>query len=239
LINAPKPPLIFHSQTIRTLFDDKLKTYSKFPRYTIPTVKIGHLTKTNIKKARNILRSICNKHPYREDFNSVMVLKDQFGIGGNNIFKITSNLAGAPLGSSIYFLLQPFIKNSGFNITQCTESSDLRVIICDNTIVQSYIRVAKKREFRANAQQGGKVVYLNLKQIPNDVLAMIEKIKKGLPKKINLCALDFIRSNSGHLYFVEGNTNPGLIWFDKSDEKKAKQLMRLIVKKLKKLYNDE
>jgi len=237
LTSARIPVPIFHNQAMRILFDDKLKTYLRFPHYGIPTVKVSPLNKTGLLKAKNTLQTLCTQHPYHEDFQTDFVLKDQFGMGGNNIFKIAANEKSStvPKKTAAHYVLQPFIQASGFTMAHCTRNSDLRIIICNNKIIQSYLRIAKTGEFRANAVQGGKVVYLKLNQIPLDVKNMAKKIQKKLPSKTALYALDFIKSKKGHLYFIEGNNRPGLIWFDREDEKRAKQLIHLVVKNLKKL----
>lgn len=232
-----KPLKLFHNQAMRVLFDNKLETYLKFPNYTIPTVKIDVLTEENISQAKRALSVQCEHHPYRDDFQTNLVLKDQFGMGGTNIFKITNDndFLHIPYNPLTHFILQPFIKASGFNIAHCAGDTDLRVIICNNIIIQSYMRIAKAGEFRANAQQGGRVVYLNLSQIPPEVLLMVGEIKQHLPSKTALYALDFIKSDHGHLYFIEGNNSPGINWFDHEDETRAKQLIRIVVQNLKRL----
>ncbi|MFA6027491.1 MAG: hypothetical protein WC752_01030 [Patescibacteria group bacterium] len=237
LTTAKKSLPFFHDQKINILFDNKLETHLQLSSYTIPTVKVDSLTKESIKKAKKSLLSLCLRHPFRDDFNSDLVLKDQFGWGGNSIFKIANgnDFSNVPSDSSINFVLQPFIQTSGFNIAHFTGKSDLRVIICNNVIIQSYLRIAKIGDFRANAEQGAKITYLTLDQIPLDVLEMIASIQKHSPNKNALYALDFIKSINNHLYFIEGNSSPGLNWFDPEDERRAKQLIRLIVKKLKKI----
>lgn len=232
-----KPLPLLHNQAMRLMFDNKLATYAAFPGYTIPTVQVHSLSPADINQAKANLAKQCQVHPYRDDFGNELVLKDQFGIGGNNIFKITSaaDFAAVPANAGMHYILQPLINASGFSIAGYTGSSDLRVIICNHTIIQSYLRVAKEGEFRANAQQGGEVVYLTLDQIPADVLAMITEIKDQLPNKQALYTLDFIKSQHGHLYFIEGNNSPGLNWFDREDEAKAKQLIHLLVANLKQL----
>ncbi|EKD76065.1 MAG: ribosomal protein S6 modification enzyme, partial [uncultured bacterium] len=131
--------------------------------------------------------------------------------------------------------LQPLIQASGFTIGEYTGNTDLRVILFSDKIIQSYLRIAKAGDFRANAQQGGKIMYLKLKQIPADVLKMTKGITKLLPVKTAFYALDFIKSNNGNLYFIEGNNRPGLNWYDNEDKKRAKQLIRLLVKDLQQL----
>lgn len=232
-----KPLPFFHNQAMRVMFDNKLETYLEFPHYTIPTVQVHSLAPVDVAQAKKYLARKCRTHPYRDDFTTEYVLKDQFGIGGNSIFKITTDddFANIPHNPAMHYILQPLIQASGFSIAGYTGSSDLRVIIGNNKILQSYLRVAKEGEFRANAQQGGEVVYLTLDQIPEDVLAMITEIKQHLPNKYALYTLDFIKSQNGHLYFIEGNNSPGLNWFDREDEVKAKQLIHLLVANLKQI----
>lgn len=237
LSTAKKPLPVFQNLKMQALFDNKLETYLQFPCLTIPTVKMASLTKAGFSAAEKKLHLLCQNHPFHDDFNSVVVLKDQYGMGGSNIFKIKDNsdFAKINFNSAANFVLQPLIQATGFTIAQCSGYTDLRVIICNNKIIQSYLRIAKAGEFRANAIKGGKIIYLNLNQIPAEVIKMIKKIKHLLPSKTALYTLDFIKSNNGHLYFIEGNNNPGIIWFDKEDEKRAKQLIRLIIKNLKKI----
>ncbi len=237
LTSVKKPLPLFHNQAMRILFDDKLETFLHFPDYSIPTVKIKTLTKTAFIKARATLKALCKKHPYRNDFTSTLVIKDQFGFGGNNIYKITheDDFYKILFITSTTFVLQPLIQASGFTIGEYTGNTDLRVILFNDKIIQSYLRIAKAGDFRANAQQGGKIMYLKLKQIPADVLKMTKGITKLLPVKTAFYALDFIKSNNGNLYFIEGNNRPGLNWYDNEDKKRAKQLIRLLVKDLQQL----
>lgn len=237
LTTTLNPLPLFHNQDMRIMFDNKLETYRHFPDYAIPTVPVESLTKAGFQKANQALQSLCSQHPYPDDFTATVVLKDQFGLGGNNIYKIATedDFLALTLNPAMHFVLQPFIQASGFALAEATDSTDLRVILCNNKIIQSYLRIAKTGEFRANAQQGGQVVYLTLDKIPPDVLKMVEGITQRLPIATAVCALDFIKSNHGHLYFIEGNNSPGLIWFDKEDETRAKELIHFIVKNLDQL----
>lgn len=235
LISVVHPIPLFHNQVLRIMFDDKLKTYQQFSEYTIPTVLVNSKIPTGFTSAQHYLKLLCSDHRYTEDFTKQFVMKDQFGIGGNHIYKLYTNdeyLKIITATPNTHYILQPFIDASGFNIAQRKGKTDLRVIICNNTIVQSYLRIAKAGEFRANAQQGGEVVYLELDQIPPEVLTMIADIQQDIPSKTALYTLDFAKTSSGHIYFIEGNTMPGLNWFDPEDEQRAKQLIQLIVKNL-------
>jgi len=57
---------------------------------------------------------------------------------------------------------------------------------------------------------------------------------KILNQSTSLYSLDFIISNNGNSYLLEGNTGPGLNWdpFLIEDKIKSKKLIRLVVKEL-------
>lgn len=240
LLSRPNQVTLFHNPVIRELFDDKLKTYQFFPNYAIPTVKIDLSSTKTIAIAQQSLQTLLNNHPHKLDFTNALIVKDRFGMGGNNIYKITDTSALLSLGqlkNAISFIIQPFINLSGFSFGHYSGNIDLRVIICNNAIVQSYIRIAQPGEFRANAQQGGKVVYLTKAMIPAEMRTMVSAILEKIEDKQAIYALDFIKSAAGNLYFIEGNTGPGINWFNPIDERRAKQLIRLMVKNIKTLVS--
>jgi len=138
------------------------------------------------------------------------------------------------------YILQPLINcKGGFKVGKYEGPMDLRLILLNHKIIQAYIRIAKKGNFKCNYHQGGKLFYISPQKIPKDVLTLVKKIIKKLDLKLNLkhslYTLDFIRSNKGNLYFIEGNTNPGIDWKpgEKRDEVKSKEIINLIVKELK------
>lgn len=235
LLAKPNQVTLFHNPMIRELFDDKLKTYQSFPKYTIPTVKINLQSARTIQSAKHKLQVLLQCHANTTDFTDTLVIKDQFGMGGMNIYKVTDDTTLMTLGKTkpdISFIIQPFINLAGFKFGRHTGIIDLRIIICNNAIVQSYIRIARPGEFRANAQQGGKIIYLTKTMIPHDVKIMVTAILKTIQDKRAIYALDFIKSAAGNLYFIEGNTRPGINWFNRIDELHAKHMIRLMVKNI-------
>ena len=64
---------------------------------------------------------------------------------------------------------------------------------------------------------------------------MIPKITRKLNFKHVLSTLDFIKSNNGNLYFIEGNTNPGLDWNHKKriNEIRSRELIDIIINELR------
>ena len=101
--------------------------------------------------------------------------------------------------------------------------------------MQSYVRTPEKGNFKANASLGATLKYIPTEKIPKDIKKMSNRINNRLTGENVFYALDFVKSDSGNLYFIEGNITPGLNWYDPEDEIRTKKLIRLIVKSLKKM----
>lgn len=251
LLSSSGSVYLFNNKLMAELFQNKLKTYTSFPKQGIPTVEISEPSKEKILLAKNKLDKIFKNHPHKIDFNDGYLIKDKTGAGGHKIFKVDFTKKGIEKVLRQYkidkkdkellsYILQPFINGSqGFSFRDYKGFIDLRIILINQKIVQTYIRVARKGNYKCNEHQGGNLVYLPNTEIPKDVLKMVKKIVAKLNNKINikhsLYALDFIKSNQGNIYFIEGNNNPGLDWNHKKkiNEVRSKELIKLIIKELK------
>ncbi len=250
LLTESKSVRLFNNKKLKSLFQNKLNTFENFKKWAIPSVEINNSNKQDIIKAKEKLDELLKNHKNNADFNENYILKDKMGAGGFKIYKINFKKFGlkkiimhyeedkkeVPLLS---YVLQPFIEcEKGFVFKKHNGLIDLRVILLNTKIVQTYIRIAKKGKFKCNEHQGGDLIYMPLNTIPQDVLVMVNKITKQLSTQVNLShslyALDFVRSNNGNLYFIEGNNNPGIDWNPdkKINEIKSKELINLIVNKL-------
>ena len=94
--------------------------------------------------------------------------------------------------------------------------------------------MAKTGDFRCNEHQGGLLKYISKNEVPQEVVTTSNKIANVLNKKCSLYTLDFLISNNGNIYLLEGNTGPGLDWnlSIKENEIEAQKLIRIIVKEL-------
>lgn len=226
---------LYHNHDTRLLFDNKLTTHATLSQYMLPTVAINLGSLKTMNTAKRALKKQIDNHAHIEDFTKELILKDIFGGGGEHIYKIHTDAAFAKIPTGVddlQFLLQPFIQASDFDTGRKNGKADLRVIIGDKQILQSFIRTAKKGDFRANTKQGGSIDYITTGDIPEQVLKMIAKIQKTAKLKDGMYTLDFMRSKNGTLYLIEGNVSPGLTWSNPEDERRAKQLIRIIVKQL-------
>lgn len=240
--------LLFSSQNIKSfndpdlfnLFFDKQLTYNKLAEHSIPTISLEDKTLESVNNACVTLTKLMGNHPGSGDFSPDLIMKDRFGAGGRHVYKFKAGQSNEMLAvinknAKISFILQPFAKfDKGFSYKNIPASTDIRLIYLNGQIIQSYIRMAQAGDFRCNEHQGGSLNYLSLKEIPSELVAKSNLIAKILDKKCSLYALDFIISNSGNAYLLEGNTGPGLDWNMSliKNEIKAKKLIRLVVKEL-------
>jgi glutathione synthase/RimK-type ligase-like ATP-grasp enzyme len=227
----------FNHPGLFNLFFDKQKAYRKLAKFSIPTVVIGAANRASLATAGRQLSEMIAAHPNREDFSDQVILKDRFGAGGLNIFKQKADqpekiLKGLLRRGRKTFVMQPFVKfDQGYRYQKTSVSTDIRLIYLGGKTVQTYIRMAKPGDYRCNEHQGGRLKYLALSSIPAAVLKMSEKVAQALGHPESLYALDFIISNNGNVYLLEGNTGPGLDWNLKlkENEREAKKLIRLVV----------
>lgn len=233
-INSFNDPILFG------LFFDKQKTYEELSDYAIPTVALGIKTLKGISDSCLELENLVLGHSGSMDFNQDIVMKDRFGAGGRHVYKFKKEQSEAMMAvikknTKISFVIQPFaLFDKGFCYGERTASTDVRLIYLNGRIVQSYIRMAKQDDFRCNEHQGGSLNYVSQREIPRKLISKANLIAKKLNKNNSLYALDFIVSNTGNTYLLEGNTGPGLDWNLnlKRNEREAKKLIRLLVKEL-------
>lgn len=231
----------FNPHEILSLFFDKQKTYDLLNKFAIPTVTIKSNSLKSINSAVLKLQSLVDVHPKKNDFSRKIIIKDRFGAGGNNIFctqlkkrkmhiqEVMNNNRG------VSFILQPFANfEEGNGFKSNPGFTDIRVIYLGNKIIQAYVRTAAKDDFRCNAHQGGNVRYISKREIPLKIRLMAKEILNVLNEDNCVFALDFIISDNGNAYLMEGNSGPGLNWslsHDK-DEKNTKKFIREIIKEI-------
>lgn len=230
----------FNHPYLFNIFFDKQQTYKKLHKYAIPTVTIKDNREKSVFRALKMLNEIISKHPDKYDFSDEIIMKNRFGAGGIHVYKFEANkikkmIASMKRNEKISYIIQPYIKfDKGFSYKNLLVAADIRLIYLGGKIIQTYIRTAKKDDFRCNEHQGGSLKYISVNEIPKEVVITSNKIAISLNKKCSLYTLDFIISNNGNIYLLEGNTGPGLDWnlLIKENEIQAQKLIRIIVKEL-------
>lgn len=229
----------FTNEELAYIFSDKQLTYDEFPEFSIPTITLDSQKPNSIQHKISILKNIVLNQPTPQDFSlKSFVLKDRNGYGGTNIYKITKNIT--PEIQSILrkhtdrqFVLQPFVKfDKGFAYKNYRGFSEIRLIYLGKKVEQTYMRVAAKNDYLCNNGSGG--IPLALHEVPEKVKSFAACIVDKLPKQNALFALDFIVSNSGNVYLLEGNNTPGIDWHPESAVNVAmnKKMIRIIVKEI-------
>lgn len=208
----------FNNPRIRKLFFDKHKTYQELKHASIPTVLIDGNSLESLEKACSELEALRENHRHTHDFSESIILKDRFGAGGFNIYKFKKNQLNKmhqviKKNAHQSFVIQPFTKfDEGYRFNEKPVSADIRLVFLRGKIVQTYIRMAQNDSFLCNEHSGGLLKYISLNEIPKQVLSQAKKIAGKLNWNDSLFSLDFIVSNHGNAYLLEGNTGPGLDW---------------------------
>lgn len=235
LFSSPKVKP-FNSPFLFSLFFDKYATYKKLKSYSIPTVPLAGRSEKQVSVSLQKLILKTEKHANINDFSNEVVLKDRHGAGGRSVFKFkktdVKNILSIITKIPKTFVLQPFVKfDKGFEFRKSVSPTDIRLIFLNGKIIQTYLRIARKGDFRCNEHRGGRLVYVSQNIIPERITALSKEIVCLLGKDHSLFSLDFIVSNNGNFYLLEGNTGPGLDWniHLKANEIQAKKLIRLIV----------
>lgn len=231
----------FNEAALYNLFFDKLSLHDALYSVAIPTVGISAGDQQSAESAIMRLEIIKSIHDNQQDFGEGYVLKDRFGSGGNNIFKITNGdleLIQKIVADNynIEFVLQPMLLfESGFSYNKSKGRTEIRLIFMKEKLIQVYLRIAGPKAFLCNGHQGGEIVYIPNSRLSTKILEAATNTILLLPSHNSLYSLDFVVSNSGNPYLLEGNTGPGLNWdeSDTNDIRGAKKVMRVIVKELK------
>ena len=223
----------FNDPKLRKLFSDKQKTYNSLSNHAIPTISLLGNSLANISQSCDLLSSTMNKHASGNDFSQDIIMKDRFGAGGYHVYKFAPGESAqmhaiAGLNPDISFVLQPFATS--------LKPTDVRLVYLGGKIVDSYMRVAKLNDFRCNEHQGGTLSYLDVQNIPHKIIDKANAIIAKLNNHHSLYSLDFMVSDSGNPYLLEGNIGPGLDWNTsvKKEGINAKKFIRNIVKNLSK-----
>lgn len=222
----------YNDPRLMTLFNDKLASGIAFAHYAVPTVRVT-ASRRSIRAAITDLRALTALSPTPEDFTSDIIVKDRHGAGGERIFKVTADYTEAIYSlltshKQYSFVLQPFLNfTKGFTYRNITTATDIRLIYHNGALIQTYIRRAKKHDFRCNSHQGATSTYITAQDIPLQVSTYASRIMRDLLHNPSLFTLDFAISDSGRAYFLEGNISPGLYW-DPGSKTEARMSQNLI-----------
>ena len=163
------------------------------------------------------------------------VLKPAVGSGGDKILiQDKSELINNNIKFDEDYILQEFIDTSkGIKgLVDCVH--DLRVVLFNEKIAYSYIRIPKKGCLLCNIHQGGTMIGIRNDQIPEQVKKLLKIINKKLEKYVpRNYAADFFFDENQKAYLIEINTKPGLLFSSELGQELQIRSYNLLIKILK------
>jgi len=175
---------------------NKYCSYKIFKKYMKPTYRIKNRQDFNkkIKKIRT----------------KKAVFKPMRGAGGVGIIIAPANSIAKKI-KRFDGLLQEFINTSQGIIGLCHSIHDMRILIMNGKIIQTYIRMPKKGSLLSNIARGGSMKEIKKSKVPLIVKKIAFEIDKKYFKKFGprIYSIDFGFEN-GRPYIFEMNSQPGL-----------------------------
>ncbi|MFC1625128.1 RimK family alpha-L-glutamate ligase [Patescibacteria group bacterium] len=177
---------------------DKWKTYKEIGAYMPETFWVGKFV-----NHKNILPKI------KTDW---VVLKPTNGLMGSGIY-VGPKDGVANFNSSLggNYIAQEFIDTSKGILNICPGLHDLRVVITNNKVVWSHVRIPPKGTYKANVALGGSLEEVSNKKIPESVKGVVEIISKKFYQKYDnpVFSIDFGLDRNGKAYIFEINDTIG------------------------------
>jgi glutathione synthase/RimK-type ligase-like ATP-grasp enzyme len=190
---------VVNNRDFKILAWDKWQTYQKLERNMPLTFWVGQL-----ENAKKLVSKIRTEKIVVKPFNSLK---------GNDVYigskKDLSKFV--PMRSGRNYILQEFV-NTAKGIKGLTDGShDLRVVIVNNKVVWSHIRVPKKGKFLANAAQGGTLTEIDYQKVPDSVKNVVKRISTQFYKNYDnpVFSLDFGINEKGDPMIFEINDQIG------------------------------
>jgi glutathione synthase/RimK-type ligase-like ATP-grasp enzyme len=107
-------------------------------------------------------------------------------------------------------IVQEFIETSGG--IKGVKRHDLRLIIINGEIVIPIVRHSEG--LFCNVNKGAKIKFLDVKEIPKEIIEMSSKIDKRFSKFVpRFYSIDFFVSSTGKAYLIELNLSPGFFFY--------------------------
>lgn len=150
-----------------------------------------------------------------------VVVKPRFGYGGNDIHIVGSD-EDLELEEDVEYIVQKFVEASEIPLPGVSgRQHDLRIVFVNNDPVYTYVRVPESDEGVSNVAKDGSIAYINLEDIPEDVMDSAMKVSERLEGyRPCLFSVDFIISEGGRPYILELNSKPGMYFSDSEGEEK-------------------
>lgn len=184
---------ILNDPKVAEICQDKMETYGKFSEYMPETRKASE---ENVRKML-------------EEHGKVIV-KPRYGSSGEGI-TIIESLEEFNRADEEDLLVQEFIGDAGIPELGVEGPHDLRILIVNDEIVGSYLRIPGEGSELSNVAQGGSKNYLELEDVPENVREIVDDVSGELRDyRPVVYTVDFMMA--GKPYVVELNSQPGVYY---------------------------
>jgi hypothetical protein len=188
--------LMINPPIITKIAQSKIEMYEYFADFQ-PYSLVGN-TKRQVEKA--IERVPSDK----------VVVKEPEGYGGNEVYIGEKKDVLEEFPDRYPLLVQEFLDTSTGIPGQLTGVHDARVRLCGSEIVSYFLRSAEEGKYHANIAQGGEGAYLDVKDVPAELMKTAKLIDSLFDDQPRFYSLDFMHTEKGWK-LIELNSYVGLM----------------------------
>lgn len=186
---------IVNKWNLYKITSDKFRSYQMFKKLMKPTYRIRNKSEFK-KKIIKINTDWAVFKPNRGGEGKGIIIGPKL-----SIIKKVKKFDG---------IIQEFIDTSDGIPKIINSYHDMRILVMNGRIIQTYIRIPKKGSYLANIARGGKMKEIKKKLVPKSVLKIVKDIDNKFSKYgARIYAVDFGFEHN-QPYLVEINPQPGL-----------------------------
>lgn len=185
---------ILNDPEVADLCQDKLKTFRRFQSYIPETRKASE---DNVKELLN-------------DYGKA-IIKPRYGSSGEGI-RVVESIADYSVKDPENVLVQKFVKDAEIPELDVEGPHDLRILVVNDEVVGSYLRIPGEDSVLSNVAQGGSKDYLELSKVPESAMDRVQEVADELEDyRPVIYTVDFMIAD-GTPYIVELNSQPGVYY---------------------------
>lgn len=179
------------------LCKDKMRTALLFPDFSPASIQVT--SEDELVRAAKIVHG------------EKIVIKPVYGQEGHGVkIQTEDEVENVEHGLQEPHIVQEFLDTSSGIEGLVKGVHDLRVLIMNGAIIQSYVRTPKKGRLISNVSKGGHLEEVDLADLPEDILKIANDVDKKLNKYYpRIYSIDFGYTAKGPKIF-ELNSQPGL-----------------------------
>ncbi|QGA80669.1 ATP-grasp domain-containing protein [Candidatus Nanohalobium constans] len=204
---------ILNDPEVAELCQDKLKTFERFEEYIPETRKASE---------KNVEEMI-------EKYGKVIV-KPRYGSSGEGISVVEDVSEFEVPEDWDEMIVQKIMENLGTDELGVEGPHDLRVIVVNDEVIGSYLRIPEEGELLSNVAQGGSKKYVDLDDVPKEALSIVEEVASELDDYRPVIYTVDVMFSDGEPMIVELNSQPGIYYHGPGrKESREKPWMKKVV----------